>query len=100
MTLLPAFYWAVFSLQHAIMVDGPAGPAAIAQSADTDDPKPRRHMIEHLARNRAARHVGPNWLRCSFLMMRLRRSISAFASLRLARSAASELKERQVALLG
>jgi hypothetical protein len=31
------------------LVNGPAGPTAIARSADSDDPKPRRHMIEHLA---------------------------------------------------
>jgi hypothetical protein len=31
------------------LMDGPAGPAAIARPADADDPKPRRHMIEHLA---------------------------------------------------
>src|ERR1700728_744464 len=31
------------------LMDGPARPAAIARPADTDDPKSRRHMIEHLA---------------------------------------------------
>jgi hypothetical protein len=31
------------------LMDGPAGPAAIPRPADSDDPKPRRHMIEHLA---------------------------------------------------
>src|ERR1700722_5780896 len=31
------------------LMDGPARPAAIARPADSDDPKPRRHMIEHLA---------------------------------------------------
>ena len=31
------------------LMDGPAGPAAIARPADADDPKPRRHKIEHLA---------------------------------------------------
>src|SRR6202035_6186153 len=31
------------------LMDGPAGPAAIARPADADDPKPRGHMIEHLA---------------------------------------------------
>jgi hypothetical protein len=30
-------------------MDGPARPAAITRPADTDDPKPRGHMIEHLA---------------------------------------------------
>ena len=31
------------------LVDGAAGPAAVARPADADDPKPRRHMVEHLA---------------------------------------------------
>src|SRR5258707_11346480 len=31
------------------LVDGPAGPAAIARPADADDPKPRRHVVQHLA---------------------------------------------------
>jgi len=30
-------------------MNSPAGPAAIARPADADDPKPRGHMIEHLA---------------------------------------------------
>jgi hypothetical protein len=29
--------------------NGPTGPAAIAGSAHLDDPKPRRHIIEHFA---------------------------------------------------
>src|SRR6266576_2549895 len=31
------------------LVDGPAGPAAIARPADADDPKPCRHVVQHLA---------------------------------------------------
>ena len=31
------------------LMDGPAGPAAIARPADADDPQPRRDMVEHLA---------------------------------------------------
>ena len=31
------------------LMNGAAGPAAIAWPADADDTKPRRHMIEHLA---------------------------------------------------
>jgi hypothetical protein len=31
------------------LMDGPARPAAITRPADTDDSKPRRHLIEHLA---------------------------------------------------
>jgi hypothetical protein len=31
------------------LVDSPAGAAAIAGSADADDAKPCRHVIEHLA---------------------------------------------------
>ena len=31
------------------LMNSPAGPAAIARPADADDPKPRGHMIEHLA---------------------------------------------------
>src|SRR6204780_1419645 len=31
------------------LMDGPAGPAAIARPANADDPKPGGHMIEHLA---------------------------------------------------
>ena len=30
-------------------MDGAAGPAAIAWTANTDDPKPCRHIVEHLA---------------------------------------------------
>lgn len=30
-------------------MNSPAGPTAIARPADTDDSKPRGHMIEHLA---------------------------------------------------
>ena len=36
-------------------MNGPAGPAAIARSADADDTKPGRHMIEHLADSLANR---------------------------------------------
>lgn len=31
------------------LVDGPADPAAITGPTDANDPKPRRHMIKHLA---------------------------------------------------
>jgi len=31
------------------LVDGPAGPTAIARPADADDPNPRRHVVQHLA---------------------------------------------------
>jgi hypothetical protein len=31
------------------LMDGAAGPAAIAWTANTDDPKPCRHIVEHLA---------------------------------------------------
>ena len=37
------------TLRRGRLMNGPAGPAAIARPADADDPKPRRHMIEHLA---------------------------------------------------
>src|SRR6266404_9749399 len=37
------------TLRGGRLMNGPAGPAAIARSADADDLKPRRHMIEHLA---------------------------------------------------
>lgn len=37
------------TLRDGRLMDGPAGAAAIAWPADADDPKPRRHMIEHLA---------------------------------------------------
>ena len=37
------------TLRSGRLMNGPAGPAAIARPADADDPKPRRHMIEHLA---------------------------------------------------
>ena len=36
-------------LRRGGLMDGPAGPAAITRPADTDDPKPRGQMIEHLA---------------------------------------------------
>src|SRR5882724_6862028 len=44
------------TLRGGRLMDGPAGPAAIARPADADDPKPRRHMIEHLA-DRLADHM-------------------------------------------
>jgi len=149
-------------LRSRRLMDGPAGPAAIAWLTDADHPPPRRHMIEHLAdrladrvkqtaaaepgliaRYRAGRLRGgcsgslvrshftfgvlvpteaggrlastraksvlrsskpscrrwssscserrPNWVRCSFLMMKLSRSISAFASSWCARPRASAL---------
>jgi hypothetical protein len=31
------------------LVDGPAGPAAVAWPADTDDPQAGRNVVEHLA---------------------------------------------------
>ena len=31
------------------LVDGPAGPAAVARPADADDPQPCGHVVEHLA---------------------------------------------------
>ena len=37
------------TLRGGRLMNGPAGPAAIARPADADHPKPRRHMIEHLA---------------------------------------------------
>src|SRR5216683_3095337 len=37
------------TLRGGRLMNGPAGPAAIAGPADADDSKPRRHMIEHLA---------------------------------------------------
>src|SRR6266404_2756936 len=37
------------TLRGGRLINGPAGPAAIARSADADDPKPRRHMVQHLA---------------------------------------------------
>ena len=37
------------TLRGGRLMDGPAGPAAIARPADADDSKPRGHMIEHLA---------------------------------------------------
>jgi hypothetical protein len=37
-------------------MNSPAGSAAIARPADADDPKPRGHMIEHLA-DRLADHM-------------------------------------------
>src|ERR1700682_619469 len=36
-------------LRRGRLMNSPAGPAAIARSADADDSKPRGHMIEHLA---------------------------------------------------
>ena len=38
------------------LVDGAAGPATIARPADPDDPKPRRHMVQHFA-DRLADHM-------------------------------------------
>ncbi len=37
------------SLWRWRLMDGPAGPAAIARPADTNDPQPRRNVVEHLA---------------------------------------------------
>src|SRR5258705_1363089 len=37
------------ALRGGRLMNGPAGPAAIARPADADNPKPRGHMIEHLA---------------------------------------------------
>src|ERR1700674_3385281 len=37
------------TLRGGRLMNSPAGPAAIARPADADDPKPRGHMIEHLA---------------------------------------------------
>src|SRR5882672_7609125 len=37
------------TLRGGRLMDGPAGPAAIAWPADADDSKPRGHLIEHLA---------------------------------------------------
>jgi hypothetical protein len=37
------------TLRGGGLMNSPAGPAAIARSADADDSKPRGHMIEHLA---------------------------------------------------
>ena len=36
------------ALRGGRLMNGPAGTAAIAWSADSDDPEPRRHMIQHL----------------------------------------------------
>ena len=44
------------TLRGGRLMNGPAGPAAIARPADTDDTKPRGHMIEHLA-DRLADHM-------------------------------------------
>ena len=44
------------TLRGGRLVDGPAGPAAIARPADADDPKPRRHMVQHLADGLADGH--------------------------------------------
>src|SRR5229473_4977801 len=44
------------TLQGGRLMNSPAGPAAIARSADANDSKPRGHMIEHLA-DRLADHV-------------------------------------------
>jgi hypothetical protein len=43
-------------LRGRCLVDGPAGPAAIARPTDTDDPEACRHMVEHLA-HRLADHM-------------------------------------------
>src|SRR5712671_4998059 len=37
------------TLRGGRLMNSPAGSAAIARPADADDPKPRGHMIEHLA---------------------------------------------------
>jgi hypothetical protein len=37
------------TLRGGRLMNRPAGPAAIARPADADDPKPRGHIIEHLA---------------------------------------------------
>jgi hypothetical protein len=37
------------------MQDSPAGPAAIARPADTDDLQPRRDVVEHLAAHEVQR---------------------------------------------
>src|SRR6202051_27587 len=37
------------TLRGGRLMNSPARPAAIARPADADDPKPRGHMIEHLA---------------------------------------------------
>ena len=37
------------TLRGGRLMDSPAGPAAIARPADADDPKPRRHVVQHLA---------------------------------------------------
>src|ERR1700688_3380702 len=36
------------TLRGGRLMNSPAGPAAIARPADTDDSEPRGHMIEHL----------------------------------------------------
>src|SRR6266481_7144627 len=37
------------TLWRGRLMNSPTGPAAIARPADTDDSKPRRHMVQHLA---------------------------------------------------
>src|SRR5258705_12661212 len=37
------------TLRGGRLMDGPAGPAAIAPPADAADPKPRPHVVQHLA---------------------------------------------------
>ena len=44
------------ALRGGRLMNSLAGPAAMARPADADDPKPRRHMIEHLA-DRLADHM-------------------------------------------
>src|SRR5712672_677998 len=44
------------TLRGGRLMNSPAGTAAIARPADTDDTKPRGHMIEHLA-DRLADHM-------------------------------------------
>src|SRR5216684_3897298 len=44
------------TLRGGRLMNSPAGTAAIARPADADDPKPRGHMIEHLA-DRLADHM-------------------------------------------
>src|SRR5258708_28173241 len=43
------------TLRGGRLMNSPAGTAAIARPADTDDTKPRRHMIQHLADRLASR---------------------------------------------
>jgi pimeloyl-ACP methyl ester carboxylesterase len=46
------------TLQGGGLMDGPASPATITGAANTDDPKPRRYMVEHLA-DGLADHMQP-----------------------------------------